>query len=273
MKFFDLTVIVASTMLFASCSDKKANDPVKISQTFKDEAVITFVQVEGVVAKSILEKGIELFLIPSAVAGEGSIKCFTGQKVKFEIKVLNADLDIEATCAQDIEMQIRRELLKSLMGKELVSHIGGGNLTVPGKERYLDLSTVTTEDNFWNKPLGEADAGGIIVGCKDSFTFNNKDGSMIIDLAAVSDSFCSLSEGDESNNYCGTGNTDTDLKAMITAKDLEDADTKAAIAICKPLYRQNLVFRFKDGFLEYAPTEKDLEDKSGSEYNSFKIDP
>ncbi len=272
MKSFLSVVGISSLIIITGCSGGGSGGPSslggssRINQTFSDEMVTNFQQTEGVIAKSFLQIGVELLLIPSAYAEDGLIKCISGTSVAFEMDVFGTPIDpIETTCSADIDLDIRRGLLKSLIGKDLIALYGGGNNAI-AQGRVLELSTVISEDDFWGVAHGNVGTGR--AECKDSFTFNKDSGAVVIDLDEASSSagdLCYIYEGDDTNDWCDTGSEASWNTAILA----EDAD---AIAYCKPLYRKTLSFRFKDGLLEYAPSKADLDAGLDSDnYNAFCV--
>lgn len=86
----------------------------KVTGVFSDSAVSNFQQTSGI-AKTNMEKVGEL-IIASAYAGTGSISCFSGETVSFQMDALSNTVTMDISCAKDIDSRIRRNLLKSMDG-------------------------------------------------------------------------------------------------------------------------------------------------------------
>lgn len=227
-------------LTLVACQGKSGSgSPSVYTGTFSDTAVSSFEQTGGLAKYK--PSAFEM-VIPSAYAAEGSIRCVQNTPVTFDVIALGANLQIEANCDNNIDLSIRKDLLRSLAGKRLLMNRGGGADAKP----LLRVINFRPDATFWgiydNVVAGHSNNGQNEQNCRDKFTFDEATGTVTIaydNLASTADTHQACLD----NEFPGA--TEDDYKIV-------------------------LAFRFKNGLLEMDPEGTDFEDNG--DYINFCID-
>lgn len=226
-------------LAFAGCKgDKSSSDELKGAlreDTFSDSAVTYFDQVSGLAQN---RKSPLSYLLNTAYAIDGNIRCFTGSSVSFELEALGESVLINTKCNSEMDLKIRQGLLQSLAGKRVIMEwAGGADARSTGR-----VITFRPQNSFWGKydnvASGAPDRGHQEDMCKDSYIFNESAGTVTIELDVPG----STAIRSDSAQYC------LDNEFLGATQDE---------------YRKVLNFRFKDGKLEFHhkadfPNDNDL---------------
>ncbi len=217
MKIYML-ICISLSMFLVSCGDNGSSSSstgTVREAIFSDSSVTSFTQTGGVAShkSSILN-----YIVGSAYAVSGNIRCVNGASVSFELDALGNTVQVDTTCNSNIDLSIRQGLLESMAGKRLIMyHAGGGNALSQNRAVIFNAS-----GSFWTT-YENINAGGV-ANCKDKLTFDQATGTVTIE----NDSAASITAG-------------------ATVQDCLDSEFVGATA---EDYKNELKFRFKDGKLE-----------------------
>ncbi|MFG1523475.1 hypothetical protein ABMA67_00565 [Halobacteriovorax sp. RZ-3] len=175
---------IASVVLVSCNSSGGAGEPVLIEQTFSDTAVTAFEQTSGIAEATTGEEVIN-FVLPKAYAGGGDISCYSGERVSFQIDALGNTVQVDSTCSENIDVDIRRGLLSSLDGLAFYRSItdssnrfGAIDFTSGGVNGGFQWDTPYTvaavSDSSGTKPSG--------LNCMEKYTFNRALGTVVLEF-------------------------------------------------------------------------------------------
>jgi hypothetical protein len=189
---------------------------------FTDSAVTSFTQTGGVAHNkpSLMDN-----VFPSAYAVSGNIRCVTGAPVAFSLDALGNTVQVDTTCNDNMDLNIRRGLLESMAGKRILgSRANGTSILSEGR-----VITFNASGSFWstyeNVVSGNSNNGHNEQLCRDKFTFDETAGTVTIEL-------------DQTNSLLAGADTIQDcLNVQFNGATAND-------------YKTILPFRFKDGKLQ-----------------------
>lgn len=236
-------LIVLSFILTGCGSDDGASSGGTsiITGTFSDSAVSNFEQTSGVAKMTVPEKTLE-FVIPTAYAGGGAVRCVSGEAISFQMDALSNTVNIDTTCGtySNIELAIRKRLLESMDGISLkrtmtdasykdgaIDFTSGG---ASGGFHWNDGNSGTTDDLYVVKDMDDCNgSGGDLYAV---YSFDRSTGKVTMyTLMNAGTIPTALGKSSAADCAAVTGGTDAD------GDGLEDSPSNAS-------------FRFKDGTLE-----------------------
>jgi hypothetical protein len=162
----------------------------QISIVFEDKAVDSITLDNGS-SVSFIKDMLSKF-IPQAHAGGKNITCNRGQLVSLKVRVFgNKDLNVSTLCDEDLELRIRRSLLRSMDRKKLIRIVSGANV---GEDYFLDFSASFEFDKRY-MVLEFHDPGEDP--CNQDYIFNEEKGTINMVSTADPSDRAGCSDSDE----------------------------------------------------------------------------
>jgi hypothetical protein len=200
MKNLALIFVGLVCLILASCGSKSGDSENassnKINYLFDDMSVTSFQQTSGIAKNTSILNYLFNFAFPTATAISYNISCYAGSNPTFMLNALGHPLVFSVECNDDIDRQIRSNLLESMEGLTIKRFVSDASY----KDGAIDFRSGIQWDTPYSVKAQEDanDDHTADDACYENYTFHKESSTITIGFDAVrshANCYCS-------NNTC-----------------------------------------------------------------------